>query len=263
MYAINDAASSKRAAYANTPDWPEMVVWRRILHPGDLFVDVGANVGLYTIWALDCGADVVAVEPNPECVRQLRRNLDLNGYTAEIVTAALSDAPGRAVLAGPDLNQQRLLFDDDRSVSDIARVDVLTLDSVLGDRKAAWVKVDVEGAEKLVLEGAPGTVCGAHQPHATRMESNVTGPARRGSRSRRGTASCLRLSDVHARRCREAQGNYIARIRCRYLCRHGERCDRIRDHVTPSSADVPEGAGGTPRRWPLLRGWDSNPQPTD
>lgn len=154
VYAIHDAASSSRAAYANPPDWPEMVVWRRVLHPGDLFVDVGANVGLYTIWALDCGADVVAVEPNPENVRQLRRNLDLNGYEAEIVTAALSNVSGTAGLAGSDLNRQHLLFDEDPGVSEVARVDVRTLDSVLGDRKAAGVKVDVEGAEKLVLQGA-------------------------------------------------------------------------------------------------------------
>lgn len=48
--------AASRAVYANPPDWPEMLVWRRRLKPRDLFVDVGANVGIYTVYAGDLGA---------------------------------------------------------------------------------------------------------------------------------------------------------------------------------------------------------------
>ena len=45
--------------YANPPDLPEMLAWRRALRDGELFVDVGA----YTIWAAELGAEVIALEP--------------------------------------------------------------------------------------------------------------------------------------------------------------------------------------------------------
>jgi FkbM family methyltransferase len=61
-----------------------MMAWRRILKPGDLFVDVGANVGAYTLWAIDCEARVIAVEPNAETAERLRRNIALNSFEVEV-----------------------------------------------------------------------------------------------------------------------------------------------------------------------------------
>ena len=45
-----------------------------MLAPGQLFVDVGANVGLYVLWALDAGASVIAMEPIEENLAQLERS---------------------------------------------------------------------------------------------------------------------------------------------------------------------------------------------
>ena len=59
--------------YANPPDLPEMLVWRRALRDGGLFVDVGANVGTYTIWAAELGAEVIALEPAADTFGLLRR----------------------------------------------------------------------------------------------------------------------------------------------------------------------------------------------
>lgn len=153
MLAYLDAGSSRRAVYANPPDWPEMTFWRCVLEPGDLFVDVGANAGLYSLWALDAGARVVAVEPHPDSLRQLQANLAENQFQAELVEAALSNAPGTMYLGGRDLNRQRLVMGADVDGATL-RVPVRTLDDVLGDRSARGVKIDVEGAERLVLEGA-------------------------------------------------------------------------------------------------------------
>ncbi len=142
---------SWRAVRANPPDFAEMTAWRRQLRPRDLFVDVGAHAGVYSVWALDAGADVVAVEPDPEMVRQLRENLTLNGYDAEVHAVALGAQAGRLQLAGPDLLRRRLVLDGPSA--DGVEVTVTTLDEVLGPRRARGVKIDVEGAERLVLEG--------------------------------------------------------------------------------------------------------------
>jgi len=153
--AVLDRASSRRAAYANGPDWPEMQAWRRVLGPGDVFVDVGANVGLYTLWALDAGASVVVVEPIAENLTQLRRNLALNHYEAEIHQCAVAAEAGKQQMSGgADLNTRTLRagkrIEDPRD----RVVRVATVDEVLADRTAAGMKVDVEGAERLVLEGS-------------------------------------------------------------------------------------------------------------
>ena len=50
IWAHPDRYASVKAVCANPPDHPEMLTWRHCLKPGDLFVDVGANVGIYTIW---------------------------------------------------------------------------------------------------------------------------------------------------------------------------------------------------------------------
>jgi FkbM family methyltransferase len=143
---------SWRAVRANPPDYLEMTAWRRWLRPGDLFVDVGAHAGIYTLWAIDAGASTIAVEPVAELVDQLRDNLALNGYDSEVITGALGAREGTMQLAGPDLLRGHLVLDGDGEAGGEV-VSVTTLDAVLGGRAARGVKIDVEGAERLVLEG--------------------------------------------------------------------------------------------------------------
>jgi FkbM family methyltransferase len=148
---------SARALYANPLDWNEMLVWQRELRQGSLFVDVGANVGLYTIWALDMGAEVLAIEPNRVSVKQLEENLSLNGYHAEIATVAVGEAPGTLTMTtGLDQQNHLVLSDGDRTEAELATetVEVVTLDDLVGERVVDGLKIDVEGAELLVLKGA-------------------------------------------------------------------------------------------------------------
>lgn len=49
LWARLHRSGSSKVVYANPPDHPEMLAWRRFLHPGDIFLDVGANVGAYAI----------------------------------------------------------------------------------------------------------------------------------------------------------------------------------------------------------------------
>lgn len=139
--------AGSRAVYANPPDWPEMFVWQMRLRPDDLFVDVGANVGIYSVLAADIGASVIAVEPNQAAASVLQQNLAMNRANAEVYIAALSDRAGT------------VFFDSESDAtghisSHGVPVACQTLDELLGDRVAAGVKIDVEGAERLVLEGA-------------------------------------------------------------------------------------------------------------
>jgi FkbM family methyltransferase len=90
------------------------------------------------------------VEPSPDTVSVLRANLALNDFPVTVLACALADRPGRLRLTRDKGPMNHLLLDTGGG-DDVA---VDTLDAVLGDAVAAGVKIDVEGAERLVLEGA-------------------------------------------------------------------------------------------------------------
>ena len=151
MWAELHYTASSNVVYANPPNWNEMQAWRRILKPGDLFVDVGSNVGSYALWAADLGADVIAIEPDHGAALRLRENVALNRFAIEVQQCALAGQCGRMPLtSGLDTVNHFVLEPSDTD----QEVEVRTLDDVLGARVAAGVKIDVEGAERLVLEGA-------------------------------------------------------------------------------------------------------------
>src|SRR6202034_877959 len=82
--------------YANPPDRPEMLTWRRALGDGDLFIDVGANVGTYTLWAAEHGAEVIALEPAADTFALLRENIALNHSEVTALQVAAGDHCGTA-----------------------------------------------------------------------------------------------------------------------------------------------------------------------
>ncbi len=154
----------------NPPDWPYMQAWKAFLQPGSLFVDVGANAGLYSMWAADLGSTVISVEPEPEVRRALEESAALNDYTFEIIPAALSAAAGVMHLTHGLGTNNHLLSDGDGGGD---MVEVRTLDGVLGDRLADGLKIDVEGAERLVLNGAAVAIAERRLP-VIQLEWNRT-----------------------------------------------------------------------------------------
>jgi FkbM family methyltransferase len=147
MWADIHRWESSKVAYASLPDYLEMSVWRRFLRSGDLFVDVGSNVGSYAILAAELGADVVALEPADDTFSLLRENVALNGYSVTLVQAAAGAACGTARFTnGLDCVNR---FDPAGPV----QAKVVTIDSLIGDHFLAGMKVDVEGFEIDVLRG--------------------------------------------------------------------------------------------------------------
>lgn len=158
------------AAYANPPEWCEMRTWQAHLRPNDLFIDIGANVGLYSLFALDCGASVIAFEPDDEARARLRENAALNNAIAiDIRSEAVADRSGQMQFTqGRGLMNQLVLGDGDASG---VSVRAITLDEVIGARVVAGIKVDVEGAERLVLEGATAALS-SHRIRLIQLEWN-------------------------------------------------------------------------------------------
>ena len=153
MWADVHYGASAKAAAANPPDWNEMLAWRRLLRPGDIFIDVGANIGTYTLWAADLGAQPIAIEPDPAARALLTENLRINGYRAEVLPVAVGAEQGVMGFT-VDLDGANHLLADKPTSSSARTVQVALLDDIIGDRTIAGVKIDVEGAESLVLRGA-------------------------------------------------------------------------------------------------------------
>jgi FkbM family methyltransferase len=138
------------------------------LRPGDVVWDVGANIGWFSLLAAravgKAGA-VTAFEPSFANASWLERNALRNGLQVMVVCAAVSDAPGWARFDGSTSLGGHL------TSSGSAIVRTVTLDEWAADRGSpAFVKIDVEGAEVAVLNGAkrllasdrPVILCEAH-----------------------------------------------------------------------------------------------------
>ncbi len=129
------------------------------LQPGDLFIDVGANIGFFTLLGsrrVGPSGLVVAFEPLVRARSELEANLSRNGASNVIVRSeAVSDISGEAAYyAGPEDHQGCSSLRAIEDVSEVSRVRTIRLDDVLPtDRRVALMKIDVEGAEAKVLAG--------------------------------------------------------------------------------------------------------------
>jgi FkbM family methyltransferase len=149
----------------------QLQLYTDALAPGMVVVDCGAHIGVYTLLAaqrVGAAGTVVALEPDEQNLWALRQNLDANGVAArvEVIGAAASDRPGMARFFAFDDGVARALGSFSPTAGgDPIDVPCVTLDQALAGRRVDVVKIDVEGAETLVLTGAGETL--ARSPGAT------------------------------------------------------------------------------------------------
>jgi FkbM family methyltransferase len=142
----------------------------RLISPGSTVVDAGANIGYMTVLAgvlAGPGGKVTSFEPHPDLFGVLQRNIAALRATGPAATftphqAAVGDRPGTAQLVLPpefESNDGVARIDAEAAAGGRAiTVDVLTLDDLLGDSTVDVLKIDVEGYEPQVFEGASRTL---------------------------------------------------------------------------------------------------------
>jgi FkbM family methyltransferase len=144
--------------YCGLHEFADMAFVLHVLRPGDLFVDIGANVGTYTVLASKvCGASSIAIEPDPSTAQALRRNIALNGIEGivDVVEAAVGATEGHARFTVGLDTCNRMATARDR---DVREVRILPLDTVIGAYQPTVIKMDVEGFESAVVAGAARTL---------------------------------------------------------------------------------------------------------
>lgn len=146
--------------YWNCFEPNETWVLKRLLRPGDTFVDVGANIGYFTLLAsrlVGPRGKVIAFEAAPPTLARLEENVALNPGLENISIHGCAVANtsgtiriGKSFAGGSGTSSIRV----NERTEQVWNVPVVSLDQVLADeRMIRVVKIDVEGAELLVLKG--------------------------------------------------------------------------------------------------------------
>jgi FkbM family methyltransferase len=137
----------------------ETEVVGRVLRYADVFINVGANIGYYCCLALASGKKVVAFEPIDLNLKYLLKNILANGggSNIEIFPLALSNRTGVIEIYGSGTGASLLKGWAGAPGQFVSLAPTSTMDTVLGSRfegTKCFILVDIEGAEKSMLEGA-------------------------------------------------------------------------------------------------------------
>jgi FkbM family methyltransferase len=155
----------RRTSAEDVEDLAFMATVLYALCPGDTYLDVGSHFGLYALAAaalVGTSGSVVAFEPTPASASLVRRNVTLNGLgnRVRLEEAAVTDRPGTVSFTASGTSSQNALSTiapfkgSSAARPDTLHVRAVALDAYFDPKRRTVAKIDVEGAELLVLRGA-------------------------------------------------------------------------------------------------------------
>jgi FkbM family methyltransferase len=162
--------------YCGLSDFSDMAFVLHTLTPQDLFIDIGANSGAYTMLACGfIGSRGYCFEPVPSTYSRLLDNLFINQLHSRVtaLNLGLADEEGEILFSRDHDAGNHILAEHETGLASIS-VPVTTLDSVLSSESPSMMKIDVEGYETKVLAGAKETLA-KPSLHSIIMELNGSG----------------------------------------------------------------------------------------
>ncbi|EDP94511.1 FkbM family methyltransferase [Kordia algicida OT-1] len=145
--------------YIKLADYEDSMFVMNYLDENGLFVDVGANVGHFSLLASGVSkAKTIAIEPIPNTYKKLLKNIHLNNLEdkVECLNIGLGEDKGELKFTKSFDVMNRVALENE-NVPTIS-VPIQKLDEVLKDKKPTFLKIDVEGFEYFVLKGADETL---------------------------------------------------------------------------------------------------------
>ena len=149
--------------YCGLHEFSEMGFLLHVLRPEDIFVDIGANIGSYTVLASGVvGARTLAFEPAPGTFKHLRRNVDVNDLhgKVELYNMALGSGTDE-LLFSSTLDTENHIVSEKENIPSI-KVPIQSLDKMMRGMAPVAMKIDVEGYETEVLKGAGSVLANLH-----------------------------------------------------------------------------------------------------
>jgi FkbM family methyltransferase len=139
-------------------DWKEIkFIQEHMIKDNEVVCDVGANIGFTTMFMSKCAANVLAyaVEPNPVNLQALYKNIELNDLQQQVTVipfAAGKDA-GKKIRLTVHPNSSMAAENEEQETYEAETVSLDLYFSAV-EKKPSLLKIDVEGAELMVLQGA-------------------------------------------------------------------------------------------------------------
>lgn len=158
-------------------DWLEELVSEKHVQRGDVVIDVGGHVGIFTRKALDRGAaKVIAIEPDPNSIECLRRNFPAEIASGQVVVVPLgawheTGTMNLSLGAAPGWNSMVNKISENSIDVPVRKLDDIVAE--LGIKTISFIKMDIEGAESQALQGAQGILS---KHHPTVMIDSYTWP---------------------------------------------------------------------------------------
>jgi FkbM family methyltransferase len=146
--------------YAGLHEFYDMAYVLHVLSNEDLFIDVGANMGSYSI--LSCaavGATGIAFEPVPSTFNRLVENIRINNIENNVmcINKGVGSEKG-AISFTNGVDTTNHVISPGELCDDVITVDITSLDEELCNHNPSLIKIDVEGFELPVLQGAKKTL---------------------------------------------------------------------------------------------------------
>ncbi|MGH7954182.1 MAG: FkbM family methyltransferase, partial [Limisphaerales bacterium] len=183
VYGKNQAGYGGRGIYIFREALePEFQHLEKFLDPAGVFLDVGANTGIYTVKAAKhftgSGGIVIALEPFPDVLATLYQNILINGFTNVRLRSFCAGERAQSATFWMNFNRPASfsIVRRDERASCLSTL-VLTLDEAFaweGLDRLDYIKIDVEGAEAQVLSGAKETIK-KYRP-IIQVEANIKDP---------------------------------------------------------------------------------------
>jgi len=144
--------------YTRLHEFPEMAFVLHAIRAGELFVDVGANIGAYTVLAASIpGVRCVAFEPAPDTFERLTENIRLNDFGSRVKANQLAaGSEDGEIVFTKGLDSVNHVVSAHENSADGISVPARRVDTVLRGENPVIMKIDVEGYEMRVLQGAEG-----------------------------------------------------------------------------------------------------------
>jgi FkbM family methyltransferase len=162
--------------YTGLHEFADMAYLLNVLSPSDLFIDVGANVGSYTVLACAArGARGYCFEPVPSTYNRLLSNLAINNLASRVtaLNIGLADTEGELRFTSAQDTMNHVVASGEQNPNTIG-VPVRPLDAILQNESPALMKIDAERFETPFIQGAEQTLANPSL-HSIVMELNGAG----------------------------------------------------------------------------------------
>lgn len=146
--------------YCGLHEFEDMAFVLHVLRPNETFVDVGANVGSYTVLASgEAEARSISIEPVPETFQHLLDNIFVNRINDRVIAhnCAIGSANGTVRFTVDSDTKNHVVMKTAPKIG-VTGITVRTLDDVLSGESPRMLKIDVEGFETHVIQGASGVL---------------------------------------------------------------------------------------------------------